>query len=423
MQKPVIDELFSAIISGDMAKFGEIERERSTEAAYIRVVLSTESKNGVTPHIDLTEIKSEAPWITPFYVGPKLIFISALTSLQSRLTGGKSHPKIDWSFSFDSNVAEKVRAYVFHEKINEADLKRIISLIRVKKKYKLQTDILPFLFENLRLSRENSKNERPLNTILAFKKLDYIDWNKFESNPEHPHFNCNDEKLLAEAHHTYNSLVKTEEVLIREQRALFTQVILCETAIQWLTNPQFPPEKSFSSIIEFCVLQLEKLPKRELAFMWLFLQKPKSQRFFGPLADLSKNLIRDLRGMAWDISHIRSLESLSAAGSSDYFYMPFFVSFDDRFNEILKTNQVNFMIYDDRLKRIQASCIIEKTIQDKINQCMTEKTRAAMGIYESEKRRKSEIPIESLKHIISIQEKQIEKLATTRRQERENHKS
>jgi hypothetical protein len=423
MKRPVIDELFSAILRGDMAKFEEIERERFAEAEHIRVVLSTESRNGVNTHIDLTEIRAEAPWITPYYAGPRLIFISALTSLQSRRTGGRSYPRIDWSFSFDSNVAEKVRAYISHEEINEADLQRIITLIKAKKKYQLQTDILPFLFENLRLSREDSKNERPLNTILAFKKLDYLDWEKFESNPRKPHCNCDDEALLIESQSTYNNLIKTEEVLKREQRALFTQVILFETAIQWLKNSQLPPEEIFSSIIEFCVVQLEKLPKRELAFMWLFLQKPKSQRFFGPLADLSKKLVKDLRGMAWDISHIRSLESFSAIGSSEYFYMPFFVSFDDRFNEILRANQASFMIYDDKLKRIQASSINEKIIQEKINQCMAEKTMKVMGIYESEKRRNSEIPIESLKHILSIQEKEIEKLATTRRQERNNHKN
>ena len=195
------------------------------DAVYIRTVVSTEEKGGTNVEVDLEEITKVAPWITPFFLGPRLLFSSKSIAVQNMMTGGKSNFLLDWSFSFDSNVAEKVRAYVNLENINAKDRDRVITLLKLKKKFSLQTDLLPFLLENLRLSRSDIKNERPLNTIIAFKKLDYLDWQAFEKNPLKPEFICDEKALLKDANDTYDSMVNDKEVKKWEYKSLFTQVI------------------------------------------------------------------------------------------------------------------------------------------------------------------------------------------------------
>lgn len=410
--KPVVDQIFELILQG---RLDEVENISNPEdAVYIRTVVSTEEKGGTNVEVDLEEITKVAPWITPFFLGPRLLFSSKSIAVQNMMTGGKSNFLLDWSFSFDSNVAEKVRAYVNLENINAKDRDRVITLLKLKKKFSLQTDLLPFLLENLRLSRSDIKNERPLNTVIAFKKLDYLDWQAFEKNPLKPEFICDEKTLLKDANDTYDSMVNDKEVKKWEYKSLFTQVILFELAIIWLRK-NGSIEEQFSELIDFCVLQLGKLAKFELKFAWRFLNQPTRTRFFGPLNGVSKDLTKALKGMAWDMTHLRLLETLSTKTTFDSFYVPFFVSFDEKFSEILKQNQLQMLLVDDRLKRMHTATIDEYPFLQKLDSCMSEKTRSLMGEVESEARRSYNIPENDLKHIIALQTIELERLAAQER--------
>ena len=105
MEKPVVDEIFELIIRGELEKLDEISRPE--DAVYIRTAVSTKNDSGAGLNIDLEDITNRAPWVTPLFLGPKIYFTSASIALQNAMTGGKSNLLIDWSFSFDSNVAEK----------------------------------------------------------------------------------------------------------------------------------------------------------------------------------------------------------------------------------------------------------------------------------------------------------------------------
>jgi len=408
MEKPVVDQVFEALLKGEPHLLEKITRPE--DAIHIRSAISTNNPTSASLDIDLEEITRQAPWITPLFLGPKIHFFSLSTSIQSRISGRSSIVPLDWSFSFDSNVAEKVRAYTNHENINKVEKKRVITLLKIKRKYNIQTDLMPFIFENMRLSRHNKENKRPLNTIAAFKMIEYIDWIKFDSNPNKPVFNCDTDKLLQEAEDTYNDLVNEKEVKKREYKALFTQVILFELAIQWLKKPN-DPEFVFSQLIDFCVVQLKKLPKYELLIVWDFLKQPKKVRFFGPLADVGKKLIKDLKGIAWDISHLRTLETMSTMSQKGAFFIPFFVSFDEKFSEILKKNQISILVIDDRLKRMHSAGINELDFQIQLTKCMSDKVKELTSLQHSEKRRKSHIQEFDLKHILSHQEIELKEIA------------
>ncbi|MFP7836580.1 hypothetical protein ACLHTS_06755 [Pseudomonas aeruginosa] len=408
MERPIIDEMFDLMVRGELDKLEKISRPQ--DAVYIRSAISTNSTIGTGLAIDLEDIINRAPWITPLFLGPKIYFTSASIALQNSTTNGKANILIDWSFSFDSNVAERIRAYVNHENINEADRLRVITLLKLKKEYSLQTDLVPFLFENLRLSRDNKQNERPLNTIVAFKKIDFLDWDAFEKDPSKPIFQCNEENLIRDAQKIYGDLVNNTEVKKREHKALFTQVILFELAIIWLKGDLSPAE-SFRALIDFCVLQLKKLAKYELLFAWRFLNAPNRVRFFGPLNGVAKDLIKSLRGMAWDMSHMRTLETMSTKSNAGSFFIPFFVSFDDKFSEILKQNQIQILLIDDRLKRMHSAGVDEAAFQKNLRSCMSPEVLEKMNYSLSEARRNSEIPAFELEHILAHQTKILEELA------------
>lgn len=157
---PIIDTLLSALINGDKDALDEIESQRAAECAFLRAVICTDAPGAIDLELGLSVTSSE--YVTPFFVGPRAFFMSAGASIQARLTGGRSNALIDFSLSFDSNFAEKLRAAIAGEKIQQVDRDRVNEVLMLKaRNHNVQFDVLPFLIENIRLTRDDPRNERP----------------------------------------------------------------------------------------------------------------------------------------------------------------------------------------------------------------------------------------------------------------------
>lgn len=388
IKKPILDEIFTAIVNGDQEKLQKLSEERPAESIGVRVAISTDQESGSKLNFDLEEIQEEAPWMISLLEGPRFFFISAYTALQTRLTGGQSFVPIDWSFSFDSNVAEKIRGFFNFENIDVANRDRIIILLRLIKRHKIQTDFVPFIYENLRLQRENPKNERPLKTIAAFKAIDYLDWDAFEKNPYRPCFvrGKTPSDFLGVAEEVYSDFLKNEEFQKRETKALFSYAFLLELVREWLANDDSIGTK-FSRLIDYCIFELGRVPNFELGLAWEFLKKPKGMRFFGPVADFGKDVMKDLQGMGWDISHVRMLETMATTSRMGSFYLPFFVSLDDKFIELIRLNPIRFIAMDDNARSVISARAGEIEIQTVVNQHMSAAANAAMNPIEVARRR------------------------------------
>ena len=402
-KRPLLDEIFSAVINNDFSRLDELSEERAKEAAFLRSVFSTAHQGGAVLDLDLQSILRNAPWMVSLLEGPRFMFLSAQTAIQSRLTGGKSWPIIDWSFSFDSNVAERVRGFFNHEDIDLADRDRVIALLRLKRKHNIQIDFVPFLFENLRLARENPQNQRPVKTIAAFKAIDYLNWEEFEKNPGRPQFHRAPTALLKEAENLFDEFLLSDEIRKREDRALFAQALLLKMTEEWLNNHD-PLECKFGRLIDFCIFKLGQLPVYELQLALQFLREPKFLRFFGPIADLSKDILAKIRSMAWDMSHVRTLEMLATSSRMGGFYLPFFVSFDDKLVELIRANPIQFILFDDKNRSVLSGREVERDFQVVLNACMSEEARNANAPVEVERRRGQPLDRSRLNaHIIELE--------------------
>jgi len=179
--RPIIDVLQEAILNGDPDVIAKIQEHRAAEAMHVRVVMCTSEPGGID--LDLELGLHHCEYVTPVFEGPRAQFISRHTSLQSRLTGGSSGVLLDYSIAFDSNFAEKLRAMIHGEAVQAADRDRIVAVLKLRAHNpRVQFDVIPFLMENARLAREDRNNERPLNTLVAFRMLDHLDWDAFRDD-------------------------------------------------------------------------------------------------------------------------------------------------------------------------------------------------------------------------------------------------
>jgi len=182
IQPPVIDVLYQALLTNDQAALQDIETNRAVECVDLRVLRSADHPDAVCLDLGLGLVSSV--YVTPIFEGPRAFLVSRHTSVQARITGGKSTVLLDYSLSFDSNFAEKLRATLNGEKIQPIDRARVIEVLMLKaNNARVQFDVMPFLYENIRLVRDDKNNKRPLNTLIAFRMLDYLNWNAFKNDP------------------------------------------------------------------------------------------------------------------------------------------------------------------------------------------------------------------------------------------------
>jgi len=413
MKRPIISEMHEALITNCEEKYAYIQEYRAAEIAnQLRMIISHDNKDITDLNIDLVDILKELPFITFFFKGPYFTFISKEVGMQLLFGKEKAFAPIDWSLSFDSNVANKILGYCKGINIDQSSKIRVISLLKIIHKYNANFDFSPFVIENIRLAREDASNLRPFDTIAAFKAINYIDWKKFDQNPDIPSFTISWEKIYEKAETTYQFYLnnKYNDVLKNlEEKVLLHNAFLLEMTRLWLLN-RHEKEKIFTELLDFCIFELKLLPYFELKIAWDFLQNPGKIRFFGPIFGKKKTIIKDIKGMAWDIQHIRIMETMATLTTKGSFYLPCFVSFDNKFSELLKSYPVNILLIDDIEKRVQSIRENELEFQEFIFNRASIKAKAELTLEKSLKRIKKPINQKKLTSIIKKEEMIVEKI-------------
>src|SRR5574340_302835 len=363
---PIIDALFSALINNDKDALDDIESQRAAECAFLRAVICTDAPGAIDLELGLSVASSE--YVTPFFEGTRAFFMSAGASLQARLTGGRSNALIDFSLSFDSNFAEKMRAAIAGENIQRVDRDRVNEVLMLKARNRnVQFDVLPFLIENTRLTRDNPRNERPLNTLIAFRMLDHLDWGAFRDDPSHFVFDVPCEELKAslrsEAVAFLSELQTSGDVIHHEARSAGTQALLLRFARLWHEKRKPDKKRILRELLSFSIYHLGSIPLTELHLIW--------------------------SGMAWDMTLLRILEKNATASRLGSFFIPYFVSIDQRWRHLLRLNPVTMMLIDDSHRRVLFARADELTFQRILEECVKTELQAEMTPEKVEARRRA----------------------------------
>lgn len=379
MQKLLIDEIFSALLTKNLDALDRLSDERASEAVHLRLLMCSDAPGALNIGIPLDKLQKEDPFIVSLFETDTFILISAHTAFQAALSGGKSNVLVDWSFSYDSNFAEKLRGFIMKENIDPTNRSRIERFLKLRNEFDIQSDLLPVVLENTRLHREDPKNDRPRNTIAAFKSLDYINWAEIQN---YSHIQIDDniwKEAVVEADKDMKFYMHDGEVKRSEMKALFVYSILLEMVRLWLISPK-SAALNFTKLIDFCILKLGRIPTFELNLAWQFFFATSNRlSFFGPIYGISKDLVKELKGMSWDLTHLRTLETMATQSRLGSFYLPYFVTIDTRLQELIRINPIQFIVIDDdkkivltaRKNQLQFQIALDKHISTKTRELMT----------------------------------------------------
>lgn len=357
MQGALIEELYRAVMFGSAESWARLE-ERSDECEHLRAIVCTDHPGGI--ELGLTLGIENQRCITPVLLGPRAFFLSALTAVQGMQQAGRSQVNIDYSLSFDSNFAEKLKLLIRRGSAGaDKELLDVESVLMSKAhNTRVQFDILPFLYENVRFSRLNPDNTRPVDTMVAFRILDYIDWQEYQrSRTFHVHgISLEDlkKKLRPEVENLISEFQATADFLRHEATALATEALLLRLAALW-RMPKRDRAMVFGQLIDFCNLELGFTPLTDLSLIWKAISTKVPAPFLGPLLGSPSTMLKKVSGMAWDIAHLRLLERLATQRAYADFYVPFFVSLDARWRDLLQLNPIRLMLFDDRARMMRSA--------------------------------------------------------------------
>jgi len=379
-EKPVVDALYEALINEDHEKLSEIQRTRYAECNDLRILICTENSGGVDLDFDMGLKPCE--YVTPIFEGPRAMLISRHTAVQAHITGGRSNVLVDYSLSFDSNFAQRLRSFVNSRKIEAVEWDRVVSVLRLKAANpRVQFDVIPFLNENTRFVREAPDNLRPVETLIAFRMLDHLNWQAFLADPTQLDFGESIETLherLKPGEEAYlSSLYSDARVLKQEAMALGTQALLLRLATLRKRHKQ-DLKSILRGLLDFSILELGAVPITELTLIWKGFSTRQPARFFGPLVNPSGDVVADARSMAWDLTHLRSLQDVARQTQLGSFFVPYFVSFDARWREMLRLNPIRLMLMDDATCGQAIGRTMDREFHPLIEEVLSEKARLEM---------------------------------------------
>lgn len=228
-----------------------------------------------------------------------------------------------------------------------------------------------FVIENY-FDSLDEKNNRPFNSIRALKRFDSLIYNQNNFNIYHPIFTENRESAGKRACEVFSTYYENREMVLElhTNRKLLYSVLLKSILLK--KNENIDIKDKLRLLIEFSLKKLGFFAKTEIYFGWKFLKYNASLNFFDPIRTLGKNSLKKIRGMSWDLFSVRYLEKLIGMNTGADFYIPFFVSFDNRFINLLKVCPIRAVIIDEKIQRGSTGYLDELEFMEDINNSITE---------------------------------------------------
>lgn len=100
-------------------------------------------------------------------------------------------------------------------------------------------------------------------------------------------------------------------------------------------------------------------------------------------------MLKAIRGMAWDMTLLRLLEQVATATQNGSFFIPYFVTNDSRWRELLRLSPVKMMVIDDKDHRVLIARRNEREFRAILKECLQDELHPYMTLELIEQRRQA----------------------------------
>lgn len=362
---------FNVIAHHDMdLSFSDLIDNNRDVFSGFKLIYSTNHLENTFANTSLKEIEDACPVLKKYFYGTALLFFSDELYDKTWKEGRVELP-IDYSLSLDSNAAERFRIWEDGKSLDasEKDFENLVRFIKEGADNGFNFDYSFFIIENYYDSMKPD-NHRPFNTVRALKRFDHLVYNKEIFSVTSPQFLETREKAGQRAIDTLYAFHSSSELKKFQQRRMLLYVVLLK-AVLLNQDKKLSLDSKLASLVDFCLIKLDKFPKTELYFAWKFMKYGKKLRFFDPVSQIGFKTKSKLKGMSWDIFALRYQETMASKSYKGEFFIPFFASFDNRFVELTQACPIRAVLIDEIEKNVITIQLDELEFQTELNSSIT----------------------------------------------------
>lgn len=276
------------------------------------------------------------------------VFILSEKTVDSLLSGKKEEIPIDYSISLDTQAVSYLYSYFFDRENNRLpeDLDEFFRFIIEQD---VNVDPIPHLTENTYNLKCGGNLDKIYNVKLAYEMFRNLDFDTFK-NENKLEFKKTDLEIqeIAQQQMSQEIFRLTDEQFNTEYESMFYEqyiIILIIAIIRW----KYSNKSIYTQIYTYF-----KMNQKYLGWMsvrdanLVYAIYSSKSNFFGKIQKNSKELIKKMKAMAWDIFHFRYLEkasTFSLSEKADYFF-PALCSFDDEFVKLIDFYKLSGLVYN-----------------------------------------------------------------------------
>jgi hypothetical protein len=297
--------------------------------------------------VSFDAINEECRLIRPLFTGRGLQFYT--DEVFSETIRGQARIPLDYSLSFDSNIAEQFRLFVSGKKLSDSDsFLQLVKMVKVREPT-FNFDFMPFILENL--AHDVDGNDRPLNTLTALKQFDYLGRGAYATQ-KRPDFAKGEVRARIEARMLLDSCKSDMAMQHQLARQKTTYLMLLHAMIlRW----KYPSKHhdNIARMVRTSLNFLGKFAKTEIYFASKLLAPDKRiPHFFSPVSSPRANGLVALRGISWDLFFLRFLETASTKDDRGTFYVPFMASSDKKYASLVEVFPVKAIVSSPQQKLV-----------------------------------------------------------------------
>lgn len=283
-----------------------------------------------------------------------------LIIIDNEVINGNELIQVGQCIDFDSNVMSYLRNLIVNNKY-EDDFFKILTNI---KKSKQQISCVPYLIEN-------GNNIHSINkiisyeTILSFSIFDRISEFDFENRNFSRYFN--DSEVILDTDDRYYNMMNIQDSNILQFQAIYLLVLM---AFFIKNSSKKSAENKIVYLIQTFIKETEnKLAYSELELSVIFDYINNGDNNIFKSTNLnSKNLLSKLKGIAWDLFHIRTSEdqiALRNTNSKEVFLHSIF-TVDKGLSNVINNYSISRMLaHEEKLYVYRDNNIFKKLSKDK----------------------------------------------------------
>ncbi len=255
-----------------------------------------------------------------YFFGSETLYCLNSRSFTSIMLGEDYELKIASLVSLDTQIQSYLyRNYIDNKnKIpnNIAEIQKIIDSRRC------MVDGLAYTFENTLFNHEYLNSQIFKDNTYAFET--YFFKNKIEAESYSKNILDLDNQILNDEFSNW----------FRHQYLLYYLALLVMTDIN-INHKNLPLYQKELSFVKYFHEQIGILSDRETNLAKLFFNYGTNIKFFGKIQKGRKDIIKNLKNMAWDIFHLQNtFNNLFIIPKNADFIIPFFISYDQRLKDI-----------------------------------------------------------------------------------------